>query len=157
MSQMPPPPNDNPYAAPQGGPGDIQPGSAEIRQRVSAPSIALMVVAGIGIALQAVSMIINLMSAGVGAAAAQNQQEQLAQMAGGTFGLVFGAIGLAVGGLIFYGAMQMRNLQSYGLSMAASILAMIPCISPCCLLGLPIGIWCLVVLNDAQVKRGFLS
>jgi hypothetical protein len=31
----------------------------------------------------------------------------------------------------------------------------VPCISPCCLVGLPIGIWALVVLNKPEVKSSF--
>lgn len=155
MSQMPPP-NDNPYASPQGS-GDFQPGAEAARQRVGAPALALMIVAGIGIALQAISIVMNVLGAGFGAAVAEDQQQQALQLMSGGIGLVFNAIGLAVGGLIFYGAMQMRNLQNWGLSMAASVLAIVPCVSPCCLLGLPVGIWCLVVLNDAQVKRSFVS
>jgi hypothetical protein len=34
---------------------------------------------------------------------------------------------------------------------------MIPCISPCCLLGLPIGIWALVVLLKPEVKAAFTA
>jgi hypothetical protein len=49
----------------------------------------------------------------------------------------------------------MKKLESYGLAMAASIIAMIPCVSPCCLLGLPIGIWALVVLMKPEVKSAF--
>jgi hypothetical protein len=32
---------------------------------------------------------------------------------------------------------------------------MVPGLSPCCLLGLPIGIWAAVVLNKAEVKSAF--
>jgi hypothetical protein len=39
--------------------------------------------------------------------------------------------------------------------MTASILALAPCISPCCLVGLPIGIWALVVLSKPEVKSSF--
>jgi predicted PurR-regulated permease PerM len=53
------------------------------------------------------------------------------------------------------GGMKMKNLQSRGLAMTGAVLAMIPCISPCCLIGLPVGIWALVVLNDPDVKAGF--
>jgi hypothetical protein len=35
-------------------------------------------------------------------------------------------------------------------AMTASILAMIPCVSPCCCIGLPIGIWCIIVLQQAK-------
>jgi predicted Zn finger-like uncharacterized protein len=36
----------------------------------------------------------------------------------------------------------------------ACILAMIPCVN-CCILGLPFGIWGLVVLNKPEVKDAF--
>ena len=39
--------------------------------------------------------------------------------------------------------------------MTASILAVVPCVSPCCLVGLPIGIWALVVLSKPEVKSQF--
>jgi hypothetical protein len=37
----------------------------------------------------------------------------------------------------------------------AAILAMVPCLTPCCFLGLPVGIWALVVLNRAKIKSEF--
>jgi hypothetical protein len=42
-----------------------------------------------------------------------------------------------------------------GLGILASILAMIPCVDGCCLLGLPVGIWSLVVLLSPDVKAAF--
>jgi hypothetical protein len=38
--------------------------------------------------------------------------------------------------------------------MTACILAMIPC-SACCLLGIPLGIWGLVVINNPEVRGAF--
>ena len=69
--------------------------------------------------------------------------------------MVLAIIGLVVGALILFGAIKMKNLESYGLAMTASIIAMIPCVSPCCLLGLPLGIWAVVVLNNPEVKSAF--
>jgi len=57
--------------------------------------------------------------------------------------------------LIFAGALKMKGLQSRGWARASAILAMIPCVSGCCLLGLPFGIWALMVLGNEEVKRGF--
>jgi len=51
--------------------------------------------------------------------------------------------------------LKMKKLENYGLAMTASILAMIPCLSPCCLIGLPIGIWAVVVLSKPEVKSAF--
>jgi hypothetical protein len=39
--------------------------------------------------------------------------------------------------------------------MTAAILAMIPCLSSCCIVGLPLGIWALVVLSKPEVKSEF--
>jgi len=60
-----------------------------------------------------------------------------------------------IGVVILLGALKMKNLQSYGFAMTAAILAMIPCLSPCCLLGFPMGIWAIAVLVDPQVKAAF--
>jgi predicted Ser/Thr protein kinase len=50
-------------------------------------------------------------------------------------------------------ALKMKRLQAYGLAVAASVLAMV--VSPCNLVGLPIGIWALVVLGQREVRAGF--
>ena len=75
--------------------------------------------------------------------------------------MFFGGIGIAVGilGILFdlvilFGAIKMRQLQNYGLAMTAAILAMLPC-GLCCIIGLPFGIWALVILLDANVKAAF--
>jgi hypothetical protein len=65
------------------------------------------------------------------------------------------AIGLAISALILVGAMRMQKLTNHGMAMAAAIIAMIPCLSPCCLLGIPFGIWALVVLSRPDVKSQF--
>jgi len=58
---------------------------------------------------------------------------------------------------ILLGAIRMLSLRSYQLAFAASVLAMLPCVtsSCCCVLGLPFGIWALVVLNRPEVKSHF--
>ena len=48
-----------------------------------------------------------------------------------------------------------KKLESYTFAIIATIIAMVPCISPCCIVGLPIGIWALVVLNKPEVKGAF--
>lgn len=61
---------------------------------------------------------------------------------------------LALGCLVFHGAAKMKSLESYGWAMAACILAMLPC-SLCCILGLPFGIWGLLVINRSDVNNAF--
>ena len=78
----------------------------------------------------------------------------MAAMGGGMYACI-GVIALLVSALVLFSAMKMKKLESYPLAMAGSIVAMIPCLSPCCIAGLPIGIWCLMVLNKPEVKSAF--
>ncbi len=74
----------------------------------------------------------------------------------GTMSLVTGLLGVASGGVVIAGAMSMMSLRRYPLAVAASVLAMLPLVSPCCFLGLPFGIWSLVVLLQSDVRAGFM-
>jgi len=64
-------------------------------------------------------------------------------------------VGLGVAGFLVWAGLKMMRLESYALAITGCILALIPCVSPCCLIGLPFGIWGLVVLNDQTVKPAF--
>lgn len=57
--------------------------------------------------------------------------------------------------LIIYGAVQMLGARKYSMAKLAAILSLIPCTSLCCVLGIPAGIWGLVVLNKPEVKAAF--
>jgi len=74
----------------------------------------------------------------------------IANLVGGVGGAI---IGLLIQGLILFGSIKMKNLQSYGLSMTAAILS-ITC-NCCCPIGWGAGIWALVVLADPKVKAAF--
>ena len=52
---------------------------------------------------------------------------------------------------------QDADLRGRGLAMTGSVLSMIPCLSGCCIVGLPVGIWALVVLNNPDVRAGFAA
>ncbi|MEY2428203.1 MAG: hypothetical protein QOJ40_1088, partial [Verrucomicrobiota bacterium] len=88
-------------------------------------------------------------------AANQMAQQPWGNMFSPALTTVSSIIGIAVSGLILFGGLKMKKLESHGLAMGASIIAMIPCISPCCLVGLPIGIWAVVVLSKPEVKGAF--
>jgi hypothetical protein len=135
------------------------PNRAVAAAKVNAPAIGLMVTAGIGILAQLISIVMNVLGTGMNMASMAGDAgtpDAVAAMMGGTLGVISSIMGILIGGLILFGAMKMRQLNNWGLALAASILAMIPCLSPCCCLGLPIGIWALVVLLDNNVKASFV-
>lgn len=73
----------------------------------------------------------------------------------GPLGIVSSLFGLVLSVLILMGAVKMQSLRSYEFCVTAAILAMLPCLTPCCLIGLPMGIWALVVLRKPEVKSQF--
>jgi hypothetical protein len=122
--------------------------------QVNGPAIALIVLAILGFILQAGSLVMNMVGASI-FANSQMPNQAWVNMFSGTVGVVLGIVGLLVSGLILFGGIKMKKLENYGLAMTTSILAMIPCVSPCCLIGLPIGIWAVVVLSKPEVKSAF--
>jgi hypothetical protein len=144
--------SQNPYQSPVAYANLVAPA-----QRVSAPATALIVTGILGICLQVLGIIFNLIQMTVGVQIAHQGPEAIPVMFGTGINLVFGAIFMAIGVVVVVGATKMKNLENYSLAMASAIIAVIPCISPCCLLGLPFGIWALVVLNDSSVKAAFRS
>jgi hypothetical protein len=132
--------------------------------KVKGPAIALIVAAGIGMLLQLYGIVNSLISLGASSGALQGAA-QMQQVEGidpqmlmnmvkgfGVAGIIIGIVALAIGAVIIFGATKMMKLESRGLAMTSAVLAMIPCISPCCLLGIPFGIWAIVVMNSPEVK-----
>jgi GYF domain 2 len=70
----------------------------------------------------------------------------------GPFGVANYLFQLLIAVLIFIGALKMIKLRSYELSYAAAILAVLPCIQPCCgwILGLIFGIWAMMALGKIK-------
>jgi hypothetical protein len=124
------------------------------QEQVNGPAIGLIIVAILGFMLQAAALAFNIAGKSL-LPATQMQNEAWVNMFSGAIGVVSNIIAILVSGLILFGGIQMRKLDSYGLAMTASIVALIPCISPCCVVGLPIGIWALVVLSKPEVKSAF--
>ena len=65
-------------------------------------------------------------------------------------------VGFAVFSLVnALAAVQMMRLRTYPFALAGCILPMINCGSNCCLLGIPLGFWALVVLLKPEVRTAF--
>ena len=82
---------------------------------------------------------------------------QLKAFLEGMRGPLAGVINLAIAalnGFVLFGAIKLLRLQNRGMAMAGAVVAMLPC-QCCCVLGLPFGIWALVVLSKPEVKSAF--
>ena len=71
------------------------------------------------------------------------------------FNLPLNLLALILSVLTLMAGIKMLHRRSSGLVMAGVIVGMIPCLSGCCCTGLPFGIWALVVLSNAEVRKSF--
>lgn len=155
---QPPQGQPNPYASPlaQGvPPGGSQPPSGKMG-KVLAPAICLLITSILGMG----AGLFNVVFAMVGEAPPPDpnlpdwlndaQQNNI-----GTFAAILHTCFFLLNLVILIGSIQMIRMKSWVLALIASILAIINFGSCCCILGLPFGIWSLVILNLSDVKRAF--
>ena len=135
------------------------PGREAALRLVKGPAIALIVTASLGALYYAFSGVFTLITGG----AMFNQEvppnippewESFIKGMQGPWAGVFSLALAALNGFVLFGAIKMLRLQSRTLATVAAVTAMLPC-QCCCVLGLPFGIWALVVLNKPEVKSCF--
>ncbi|MCA9053295.1 MAG: hypothetical protein KDA75_05625 [Planctomycetaceae bacterium] len=125
-------------------------------ERLKAPAICLIVVAGLSIAFRIVD--VGLVATGVAVfpqfGQGPNQANAGARQVGAIIG---GVVGVAFNVVVLLGAIKMLKLDSLAMARTSAIISVIPCCSPCLILGIPFGIWALVVLNDPDVRDSFAA
>jgi len=57
--------------------------------------------------------------------------------------------------VVVLAALRMLQLRSYAVAITGSILSLIPCLTCCLCLGVPFGIWALVLLNRPEIRSSF--
>lgn len=136
-------------------PGGVDYGA--ISEKVKLPAIFMMVIAGLSILGNILSLVLQILGVSLrGLAPGGGEQERIVHMFSGGAGIVFALLGIVVNAIVIFGAMKMKSLGGYALAMTAAILAIVPC-SCCCILNMPFGIWSLVVLLNPNVKAAFRS
>ena len=129
----------------------------EITDKLKKPAIGLIIVGvlnGIVGILSLISVILHL----AGILQMQIPMNEI-ERAGYNFGLAMNAgiaiLSILVAPLIIFGAVKMLKSTSFKWSKTSAILAMIPLVSCCFVVGIPIGIWSLIVLHRPDVKAFF--
>jgi hypothetical protein len=143
----PPPPS-------LGGAPVYNAGGPDAMSQVNGPGIGLMVVGILSLVLGIPSLLMHLMGANMFPPNLPPEAAWMKVMMG-PIGIASNLVNIVIGVLILIGGLKMRKLESYGLVMTAAILSIIPCTTSCCLVGIPIGVWAVVVLMRPEVKSAF--
>lgn len=139
----------NPYEPPSLPPdAPPAPGTPEHRDAVKSllywPAVILIVLAALSAIAQ--GMALARPHIGNGANAADQSGDGLVNV-----------LALFVNIATVIGAHRMMNLESYRSAMVAAVVSVIPICSPCIVLGIPFGIWAIVLLRRPDVKAAFTS
>lgn len=127
------------------------------RSKVQGPAIGLMVYAVLSLFVVAGQVVANLlggMTQAYSEMASQGVDPSMLGIISNAYSGCMSCMGLLFTGVMLLAGIKMRNLESYGLCIAGSVLAVLPC-NACCCVGLLVGIWSLVVLSRDEVKSGF--
>jgi hypothetical protein len=127
----------------------------DVFSQLSGPSTGLLVTGIIGGVLSLMTLGFHGIGAGLTSMMMDRMPRELIGLYQGFGVAALSLVELLVAAFIIFVSFKMKKAEEWPLAIAASILAMIPCISPCCIVGIPIGIWCLVVLNKPEVKGAF--
>ena len=145
--------SQNPYHAPQPPMPDGDANDPD--KAVTVPAVSLMVVAGIFLGLLLLSFGFNVILLASGLTEEMDQPFGMSKESQIIIRCVLGVVLMAINAYILYGAFNMLQLKNYSAARAAAIMAVIPCIGPCYILGIPFGIWALFVLGQPHVKNAF--
>lgn len=152
------PPYENPYKStgPTLTPDASGPDDSAAKALVKPPAMILMILSIISIVLSGGVLIFSAGQIDMAifedfTRANPVEQEKAVNVIGNLVGLI-----LSIPFHIFFifACKKMMKLESKSVVWMMLILAVIPCCTPCCV-GLPFGIWGIVVMNDPIVKLAF--
>jgi predicted Zn finger-like uncharacterized protein len=126
-----------------------------VKGKVMAPAICLMVAAVLGVLADAANIVISFTPPPPPQPGMPPWMEEFQKGSHGPTAVIFGAGGIIYCAVIIFASIQMLNMRMWGFALAGAIMSMINCVNLCCCLGLPFGIWALVVLLDQEVKSAF--
>ena len=130
---------------------------SDARERLRLPAIGLILVGAINALSGLVLILGRLASLLKGSPAPADPARRLGYMTWTILSPTVGLLSLIAAPLIIYGAFQMYGAKRYGVARLAAVLALIPVTSVCCVPGIPIGIWALVVLHQPEVRAAFFG
>lgn len=128
----------------------------DVKTKLQLPAIGLIIVG----ALNALSALVLILGRIVSLVKGRepvitDEDRRLGYMFAGIFFPIVSLLSIAASPVIIFGGVQMLRARRYSLAVWAAILALIPLTSVCCIPGIPIGIWALIVLRHPEVRAAF--
>jgi hypothetical protein len=140
----------NPYASPVACNYVVPQQREKAPGSLLAPAMALIAVAGVGLAISIYNFATSFGEAHVTPGAPEFVREIQRGAVGPIATALQGSFAMLNLFIIICGV-QMMRLQSWGMAVAGAVLAMVNVGSCCCAAGIPVGIWSLSVLMSSDI------
>jgi hypothetical protein len=128
----------------------------DVKAKLQWPAIGLIIVGALNVLSALVLILGRIVSLVKGQQPViTDEDRRMGYMFAGVFFPIVSLLSLAAAPVIIFGGVQMLRARRYSLAVWAAILALIPLTSVCCIPGIPIGIWALLVLRHPEVKAAF--
>ena len=128
----------------------------DVTRRLRAPGIGLIILGAINVLTALMLILGRLVNLIKGTdRVITDEARRLGYETANIFFPLVSLISLAAAPIIIFGGVQMLRARSYPLALMAAILALIPLSSVCCISGIPLGLWALIVLRQPEVKSFF--
>jgi len=153
-------PGSNPYSYTAiNTPGGADPSGYEAaRRKVKFVALAMLVMSPLSIAFSGFDLAYRVMyyDQKIDLLDEGNEAQQRGAEVGKIAGIVVQGLCLVCQVFCIYAAILMLQMKHREIAMTALGIYCVPCLTACCVLGIPIGIWGLVVvLSDQQVAAAF--
>ena len=122
---------------------------------VRMPAVGLVILSSFWLIILVVALVLNLFQLLVGTDLNVQQGEDVLGEAALPVNLVSIMLMAFVTSCVMYGSLSMMQRRNYGVAVTAAVLSVLPCFSPCFFLGIPFGLWALLLLFRPEVKYGF--
>ena len=129
-------------------------------QKLRGPAIGLIIAGSLNGMIGLLALLGGLMRlSGIGGRESLpvEDAERIGYMTSTVVTYAMSLLSLLLAPVIIYGAVQMMKAKNYKAVRIAAILVIIPFTSCCFLVGIPMGIWALVILGKPEVKAAFNS
>lgn len=151
-------PAPNPYSSPVMGRYSSPQKTSSVQGQLVGPAVGMITASGMSL-LVGLAYVVRLLVtfAFTGSAAQLNTVPEVVVggiMTAMVIWIAFTIIWLAISTITLIGSIKILFRSNYRLAKTASILSLVPC-TPCFIIGIPFGIWGLIVLSDPTVKQAF--
>ncbi len=140
---------DNPFQTPQHSPDPLETQPGPGPNPLLVPAVFLMILSTLFLGYLAFYFVVLI---GMPPMFRDSSMDDIAWV---TSSVIVPGVSTAINAAVVLGAIGMLRLKNYSAARLGAICAVIPLCGPCFVLGIPFGIWALVLMRSPEIQASF--